>query len=151
MGLGRAFFSIDRSYQVFGDETPEAQLKGRSEIITRSLVFSAFAIGLIALIAMGGHPGAFGYFLIGAYSLGFILNFKEVVIQSIARSGEKQQAGIKEETADTQYTLTELVEDFQKSFEKHLSTDAFRETMRDITNALFTKKAETPTTVIETE
>lgn len=140
--IGREVFCIDRSYQVFGDGSQNAQLKGRSKMITRALVVIVVAAVMIGLLAMSGHPGAFGYLMIAGFALNIILGFKEIVIQSLSRNREKQVAGITAETPETQYTLQELVEDTRKGFLKHLNMDSYRERMNHLTNSPKPQKRE---------
>lgn len=174
MAAGREFFSIDRSYEVFtdksGNESVQAKLKGRDEFITKALVTTLIAVAIITLLVVVthgaiplifGHTGmlgplgsllsGIGNWVIIGIGLAILLNIKEIAIQSVARAREKQEAGITEETADTQYTLQELADevDVDGSFRKQL--DAFHEAMHRLTDTLFVPKAEASTDAHEIE
>lgn len=153
VNAGRRFLSLDRSHQVFGD-TDQAQLKGRSEFITKTLALSIVVIAVIALLALGAHFGILSFsgltgLAITGLSLGLAINLVEIAIQSIARSQEKLEAGITEETPDTQYTLRELSDELGKSFRKEL--DAYHEALHRLTNTLFVPHVEASSQEYELE
>lgn len=122
--LGEHIVTFDRSekrFTKFGT-TNEAHLKGRDEVITRNLVAVALGALLLAFFVHGCvmQPGAMNYFMTGAAGFITLVALKEIAIQSIARSKEKEDWLI-EESEETQYHFGELIKEFTDRWEHSIN------------------------------